>query len=326
MITSPSRIIIQSLILCSICSFIISLKIVDFKQATHLADRITNNSLLEQATLPKSRSRLDCAIRCLSHLACKTYMYKLATKVCRLHSKSISQLNDDSYTFTYSPGFKAFGVDLDDCLTFQPCKNGSTCTDHDHGYSCACATGFIGLRCDVDEDDCLSTPCMNSGTCHDRVGGFSCSCKAGFTGYTCETPQPISCRENSTTCACPETLNDWEIFEGHCYKYFDGKNQTNFQGAVDACATFGANVTSVNTIEEKLFLDKNWGRMWMDLQFPWTHWGDGTLVGWTDWSLTDLRQSGENCSNFGSQAFWHPRPCSMKLPYTCEALAVPVNG
>ena len=41
----------------------------------------------------------------------------------------------------------------------------------------------------IDEDDCALTdkPCSNHGECTDLVNGFSCKCADGYTGDRCET-------------------------------------------------------------------------------------------------------------------------------------------
>ena len=36
-----------------------------------------------------------------------------------------------------------------------------TCVDKINGFTCICPTGFSGVRCDSNIDDCLATPCVN---------------------------------------------------------------------------------------------------------------------------------------------------------------------
>ena len=38
-----------------------------------------------------------------------------------------------------------------------------------------------------DFDDCSSNPCMNGGTCHDHHNRYSCNCAFGYEGVRCET-------------------------------------------------------------------------------------------------------------------------------------------
>lgn len=51
---------------------------------------------------------------------------------------------------------------------------------------------FVGLQCEVNEDDCAPKPgsweprCLNGGQCVDGVGHYTCTCPPGFTGQQCE--------------------------------------------------------------------------------------------------------------------------------------------
>lgn len=45
---------------------------------------------------------------------------------------------------------------------------------------------FIGQRCTVDVDECVSKPCMNNGICHNTQGSYMCECPPGFSGMDCE--------------------------------------------------------------------------------------------------------------------------------------------
>ncbi|KAH3889329.1 hypothetical protein DPMN_013383 [Dreissena polymorpha] len=69
----------------------------------------------------------------------------------------------------------------------QPCQNGGACVDGLATYTCNCAPGYTGATCASNINECTSTPCLNGGTCNDAVNGYTCSCAAGFTGILCET-------------------------------------------------------------------------------------------------------------------------------------------
>ena len=68
--------------------------------------------------------------------------------------------------------------------TGHQCQNGATCHDGVNSYSCACAKGFDGIRCDNDIDDCRSAICLNNATCVDAVANYTCNCSLGYTGLS----------------------------------------------------------------------------------------------------------------------------------------------
>jgi len=49
-------------------------------------------------------------------------------------------------------------------------------------YSCTCAGGFEGDRCETNIDDCPGHRCQNNATCLDGIDGYTCNCLPGFTG------------------------------------------------------------------------------------------------------------------------------------------------
>lgn len=87
------------------------------------------------------------------------------------------------------------------------------CTVHFHSvlqntygsFTCDCASGFTGSKCDEEVDECESGPCQNGATCYvsstlltdkkttllhtsqDLVNDYGCHCAAGFTGKNCQT-------------------------------------------------------------------------------------------------------------------------------------------
>ena len=67
---------------------------------------------------------------------------------------------------------------------------------YNQGYICTCYSGYMGINCEIDADECLSVPCLNNGTCLEnsdpsRPGfdletaeGYMCECLKGFTGMS----------------------------------------------------------------------------------------------------------------------------------------------
>lgn len=49
-------------------------------------------------------------------------------------------------------------------------------------FSCLCAPGFTGVRCESNIDDCLSHKCENNATCTDLVSAYECKCLPGYMG------------------------------------------------------------------------------------------------------------------------------------------------
>ncbi len=85
-----------------------------------------------------------------------------------------------SYLFSQFP-------DLDECIDqlTNPCMNGGQCVDEDFTFSCNCAPGFEGTRCENDIDECASNPCQNGANCANEVDQYTCNCAPGWRGLTC---------------------------------------------------------------------------------------------------------------------------------------------
>ncbi|KAK2150868.1 hypothetical protein NP493_2712g00002 [Ridgeia piscesae] len=94
----------------------------------------------------------------------------------------------NTYSCTCAAGYTGdrCQTDIDECDS-SPCMNGATCADKVDAYSCECVEGYEGDRCQSDIDDCAKKPCMNGATCTDGVNAYNCSCVAGYTGDRCET-------------------------------------------------------------------------------------------------------------------------------------------
>lgn len=79
-------------------------------------------------------------------------------------------------------------ININDCAN-NPCSMGSTCKDSINGYICMCPPGFQGRNCERLTDACSARPCQNGGTC---MKGMGCVCPHPFGGPQCELYAPIT--------------------------------------------------------------------------------------------------------------------------------------
>ncbi len=77
-------------------------------------------------------------------------------------------------------------ININDCDS-SPCANGATCVDGVNRFSCQCRAGWNGTLCNNDIDECAVGLCDANGTasCTNLQGGFTCTCKAGYNGTRC---------------------------------------------------------------------------------------------------------------------------------------------
>ena len=55
-----------------------------------------------------------------------------------------------------------------------------------NSFVCECLSGFTGIQCEINIDDCSSNICMNNASCIDGVHYYSCLCAENYTGTFCE--------------------------------------------------------------------------------------------------------------------------------------------
>ena len=99
-------------------------------------------------------------------------------------------------------------VNIDDCINEDEesvCLNSGTCQDHLEAFTCECATGFQGLTCEQNIDDCMSSPCGEFGTCTDANNAYTCECGIDWYGDRCE--------QTDLTMDCAGTLGGTMILD-----------------------------------------------------------------------------------------------------------------
>ena len=79
--------------------------------------------------------------------------------------------------------------DVDECQVSTSWRNGGTCLNSPGTYSCACASGFTGSSCAIDLNECLSLPCFQ-GECLNGINEFKCVCREGYKGTLCDEESP----------------------------------------------------------------------------------------------------------------------------------------
>lgn len=78
-------------------------------------------------------------------------------------------------------------ININECSS-NPCANGSTCVDRINDYTCVCPPGYTGRHCDRLKDGCAFRPCQNGGTCVIGAKGRpACICPDGYTGARCQS-------------------------------------------------------------------------------------------------------------------------------------------
>ncbi|CAJ0575042.1 unnamed protein product, partial [Mesorhabditis spiculigera] len=110
----------------------------------------------------------------------------------------------------------------DPCVQHK-CENKASCQRKSSAeYSCSCAAGYYGERCEKEIDACFGHPCMNNATCKvTEKGRFSCVCKKGFNGQFCQT-NIDDCAQNKCQNGgkCVDLINTYRC---ECNELFAGK-------------------------------------------------------------------------------------------------------
>jgi hypothetical protein len=122
-------------------------------------------------------------------------------------------------------------TEINECAS-NPCRNGATCVDAVNQFSCVCVPGFSGTLCQTDINECASNPCQNGASCSDAVNQFSCLCAPGFSDVLCQT-DINECASNpcQNGASCFDAVNQFSCV---C---FPGFSDTLCQTDINECAS-----------------------------------------------------------------------------------------
>ncbi|XP_025093491.1 protein slit-like isoform X1 [Pomacea canaliculata] len=131
-----------------------------------------------------------------------------------------------NFTCECAPGYHGDRCDqqIDACFG-NPCNNGGKCEVLEFGrFRCHCLDGFEGDRCETNIDDCHDNVCKNNATCVDEIQSYSCRCAPGFIGKLCENKIPY-CKAGYNYCVNGATCVAMDGgYRCECPPGFQGKN------------------------------------------------------------------------------------------------------
>ena len=93
-----------------------------------------------------------------------------------------------NFTCECAPGFYGNRCELKiDACFGAPCENGGQCRVLGEGrFECVCSPGFAGELCEQNVDDCVGNRCEHEAVCVDLVNDYRCQCNAHYTGQFCQ--------------------------------------------------------------------------------------------------------------------------------------------
>lgn len=119
---------------------------------------------------------------------CQIDINECLTQPCSNNSTCIDKINSFECECECSLGFTGQFCEhnINECES-SPCLYGSKCFDLINDYKCNCLPGYTGTQCSIDINECAVLPCQNNATCLNLINKFECNCShTGFQGLYCE--------------------------------------------------------------------------------------------------------------------------------------------
>ncbi|XP_048590381.1 protein kinase C-binding protein NELL2 isoform X2 [Nematostella vectensis] len=185
-----------------------------------------NQSIVQKSVLVDDV--MDCSFECLTEGWCHSVNVRLtATKsgrhVCELISTD--RYNHSEY-LVQDKDFVHFGI-KSPCEE-SPCSNGECVTLYDEPYLyCTCSSGYTGLTCSADIDECSTNPrsCDRNARCRNTIGSYTCTCNAGYHGDGKQCTDIDECRLGISGCVvnayCTNTVGSY-VCTCHSGYYWTG--------------------------------------------------------------------------------------------------------
>ena len=105
----------------------------------------------------------------------------------------------NNYTCSCFPGYEGDECEseIDECVRYEPCRNGASCVDKIADYTCQCPPNYGGKNCSVELLGCIDVSCLHGGTCQpfleeESIHRFTCQCPFGFHGQLCQHATTMS--------------------------------------------------------------------------------------------------------------------------------------